>query len=98
MTNLISNVQERFKMTSSAAGLFLFKLLSGVIMGLTLALIAQEIIRYGMISFVLVIVVVAACLLKVAKSWTWTHILIFDLICVLLGLLLHMYILIAPTA
>lgn len=98
MANLISNVQERFRVTSSAVTLFSFKLLSGLILGLTLALIAQEIIQFEVFSLVLVMLVTAACLLKVGKSWSWTHILIFDLICVLIGLLLRMYILIAPGA
>lgn len=98
MGNLISNVQDRFRVTSSMVALFSFKLFSGLILGLTLALIAQEIIQYGIFSFLLVIVVSTACLLKVSKTWTWTHILIFDLICVLIGLLLRMYILIAPGA
>lgn len=98
MANLISNVHDRFKITTSMVALFTFKFLSGLMIGLTLALIFQEIIQFGTISFVLVTVVVTACILKISKSWSWTHILIFDLICVLIGLLLRMYILIAPGA
>jgi len=98
MANIISNVQERFKTTTNAMCLLAFKALSGAVLGLTLALIFEEIIQYGVLSFVLVTVVVTACTLKIAKSWSWTHILIFDLICVLIGLLLRMYILIAPGA
>ena len=98
MSNLISNVQERFKVTTSSVLLFAFKLFSGLVLGLTLALITQEIIQFALFSFVLIVVVVTACMLRIAKSWTWTHILIFDLICVLIGLLLRMYILIAPGA
>ncbi|MGZ3722075.1 MAG: hypothetical protein ACXVA9_04035 [Bdellovibrionales bacterium] len=98
MANIISNVQERFKTSTNVLSLFAFKALSGVILGLTLALIGEEIIQYGVFSFVLVTMVVTGSLLKIGKSWTWTHILIFDLICVLIGLLLRMYILIAPGA
>jgi hypothetical protein len=98
MANLISGVQERFKTSTNAISLLGFKALSGALVGLTLALILEEVIQYGVLSFVLVTVVVTACTLRIAKSWTWTHILIFDLICVLIGLLLRMYILIAPGA
>lgn len=78
--------------------LWLFKLFSGILIGLTLALIGVEILQYGVFSFVLIVVVVTASLLRIAKSWSWTHVFIFNLICVLLGLLLRMYILIAPNA
>ena len=98
MANLISNVQERFKTSTNAISLLVFKAVSGAVLGLTLALIGEEIIQYGVISFVLVTIVSTACILRISKAWSWTHILIFDLICVLIGLLLRMYILIAPGA
>jgi hypothetical protein len=98
MANIIANVHERFRASSSAMGLMVFKALSGTVLGVTLALIFEEIIQYGVLSFVLVTVVVSASVLKISKAWSWTHILIFDLICVLIGLLLRMYILIAPGA
>src|SRR5665213_1375972 len=98
MANLIANVQERFKTSTSALSLLVFKSLSGAILGLTLALVGEEIIQYGVFSFVLLTVVTTACILRITKAWTWTHILIFELICVLIGLLLRMYILIAPGA
>lgn len=67
-------------------------------MGLTLALIGQEIIGYETISFSLVIVVVTTAFLRAARRWNLMGVLIFDLICVLIGMLLRMYILIAPGA
>lgn len=98
MAGLINNVQERFKVTTNAVALLTFKLATGMMIGLTFALIGQEIIQYGTLSFVLVITVVTGMIFKIAKPWTWTHLFIFNLICVLTGLLLRMYILIAPGA
>ena len=98
MANIIGNVQEKFKTSTNALAMLTARLLSGMLVGLTLSLIGQEIIRYGWISFMLVIIVVTACLLKISKTWSWTHLLIFNLICVLIALCLRMYILIAPTA
>jgi len=98
MSSLIDNVQDRFKSTSHAVALLALKALSGAVLGLTLALIFQEIIQYGVLSFILVTVVVTGSILRISKTWSWTHILIFDLICVLIALLLRMYILIAPGA
>lgn len=96
MGNLIGNVQDRFKSTSNALGLLAFKILTGLFLGLTLALIGQQIIGYGWFSFTFVIVVVAGSLLRITRAWPWMHMFIFNLICVLIGLLLRMYILIAP--
>jgi hypothetical protein len=96
MAKIISNVQDKIKTSSSTAALFMLRTLSGAFVGLTLALIGQEIIGYGVVSFVLIILVVTSAILKISKSWNWMGLLIFNLICVLLGLVLRMYILIAP--
>jgi len=96
MANIIGNAQERFKTSSNALALFAFKAMTGLFLGLTLALIGDQIIDYGVFAFLLVLVVTAGTLLKITRSWTWMHMLIFNLICVLIGLLLRMYILIAP--
>lgn len=96
MGNLISGMQDRVKTGSNALALLSFKAISGLWVGLTLALIGDQIIDYGWFSFTLVIVVTTAALLRVMKSWTWMHVLIFNLICMLIGMLLRMYILIAP--
>lgn len=96
MAGLISNFQDRVKTSSNAISLLIFKGVTGLFLGLTLALIGDQIIDYGWFSFLLVIVVTTGALLKVMKTWTWMHVFIFNLICVLIGLLLRMYILIAP--
>lgn len=96
MSGFITNIQDRVKTSSNALGLLFFKALTGAILGLTLALIGDQVIDYGWFSFTLVIVVTTGTLLKIIKNWNWVHVLIFNLICVLIGLLLRMYILIAP--
>jgi hypothetical protein len=96
MASLISNVQERFKTSTNALMLLGFKLFTGLMIGLTLALIGMEILQYAVFSFVLVVVAATAAVMKITKPWSWTHVFIFNLICILIGLLLRMYILIAP--
>ncbi len=93
---MIGNVQERFKTSTNALALISFKMATGLFLGLTLALVGDQIIDYGWFSFVLVIVVVTGTLMRITRNWAWIHILIFNLICILTGLLLRMYILIAP--
>lgn len=95
-TRFISNVNEKIKTTSNTAALFAFRTLSGLFVGLTLSLIGEEAIGYGVFSFVLVILAATGAILRMSKRWGWVHLLIFNLICVLLGLCLRMYILIAP--
>lgn len=92
----ISNVNEKIKTTSNTAALFALRALSGLFVGLTLALVGEEAIGYGVFSFVLVIAVSTGAILRASKKWGWIHLLIFNLICVLLGLCLRMYILIGP--
>jgi hypothetical protein len=96
MTKFINNVQVRIKTTSSTAALFMFRMISGLFVGLVLALIGEEIIGYGALSFVLILLVMTGVVLRVSKKWSWISMLIFNLVCVLLGLCLRMYILIAP--
>src|SRR6185312_5318472 len=96
MTSLISGFQDRVKTSSNTIALLIFKMVTGFFLGLTLALIGDQIIDYGWFSFVLVIVVTIGACLKIMKAWSWLHVFIFNLICVLIGVLLYMYILIAP--
>lgn len=96
MGNMIGNAQERLKTSTNALALISFRILTGLFLGLTFALIGDQIIDYGWFSFMLVIAVTTGTIFKVTRSWAWIHILIFNLICVLTGLVLRMYILIAP--
>ncbi len=96
MSQFISGVQDRLKTTSLDVLTFVLKVLSGSFLGLTLALISQEIIGFGTFSFVLVIVSMTLAFLKVAQKWSLVSVLVFNLVCILIGMLLRMYILIAP--
>ncbi len=96
MAKFLDHVHDKIKTTSSTAALFVFRVISGLFVGLTLALIGQEVIDYHTLSFVLVILAVAGAILRVSRKWSWMGLLIFNLVCVLVGLVLRMYILIAP--
>jgi hypothetical protein len=96
MGQFVENVQATIKTSFSNLVLFTTKLLSGLILGLTVTLICQEIFNYGSILFFFVILMTTVAFMRIAKGWVWMTLLIFDLICVLVSLLLRMYILIAP--
>lgn len=96
MGELVGSVQEKIKGSSSSLLLFFIKLVSGSLVGLTFALIGEEMIDYGTLSFVFVFVLFTGVVMKLAKKWSYVGIFVFDLICVLVALLLRMYILMAP--
>lgn len=102
MSELVGKMQSGLKNTSSQVGLFALKFISGGVLGLTFALIMQEILgkaeNDNLIAFFFVIIVTTAAFIRIVKNWGLTAILIFDLICVLVGMLLRMYIMVAPNA
>lgn len=91
---------EGVKQTMKSAGYRFFvtalRLITGFFLGLTLAFIAQELIQFGMLSLILITTVLTASFLKISSTWSISRILIFDLICILVGQILKMYILLAP--
>jgi len=98
MGHVLQTVQVRLKSSSSSFFTFIVKMISAFILGLTLALIGQETFGFELFSFVLIVVVVAGLFLRKARAWGMLAVLVFDLVCILFGLLLRVYILIAPGA
>ncbi len=92
----MGTLQDRVKSTSFSVGLLVAKIFTGLYLGLTFALIGLELVQYGWFSFILLMVVTLVALLRIMRSWSWSHVLIFNLICVLIGISLRMYIQIAP--
>lgn len=96
MRGLASNAQEGVKSSTISLFHFTLRLVTGLLLGLTLALIGQELMAYGTFALLFVMVVVVAVILKLLANWSIGQILIFDLICILVAMLLRMYILVAP--
>jgi uncharacterized membrane protein len=98
MGQFIDNLQYKIKATSGSLLLISFKIFCGFVLGLTFALAGQQMIGYGTFAFVLVIIAALSAFYRVARSWLWSHTMVFALVCVLLVLLLQMYIQVAPGA
>lgn len=96
MRGMASNAQDGVKNSTITLTHFLLRFVSGLVLGLVLALIAQELIGFGTFALIFVMIVILGITLKFLSSWSISKILIFDLICVLVGMLLRMYILVAP--
>lgn len=89
-------MKEGLKSTGHFLTALILKVFSGFFLGLTLGLIGQELLNYGSFGLIVMILVTVAAFWKVSSTWTIPQILIFDLICVLVGQILKMYILLAP--
>ena len=98
MARMVQQVQKRVKLSSVAFLTFFLKVFSGSILGLTLALILQEILGFESFSFLLILVTVTLLFLRASRGWRIVGVLVFDLIAVLTALLIRMYILMAPGA
>lgn len=96
MNSFATNMQNGAKSSSVSLFHIFLRLITGLILGLTLALIGQEFFGYETFGLLFVIVVVVGAITKALSTWSISKILIFDLICVLVGMLLRMYILVAP--
>lgn len=74
----------------------ILRLVSGLFIGAVLGLIIQELTQSGQLMLVFLVVAIAATLFKALSRFSMFQIFVFDLICVLIGTVLRMYILIAP--
>lgn len=95
-------MQAQLKKTSSGLLLFLVKLISGLVLGLTFALVAEVMLGHaedeGVIVFTFVMILTAGAFLRLARTWSMTTVFVFDLFCILVGMLLRLYIMVAPDA
>jgi hypothetical protein len=94
--SLLDDVQYKIKSGSSSFIVFSLKFFSGLFLGAVLAIIGDELMRFGSLAYWFVIVVTTAVFLKVSKPWGPWGVVIFNLVCLLVGMLLRMYILISP--
>lgn len=96
VAEMTHKTQEGIRMTSLALVLLMLRGVSGFFLGLTLALIGQELTQFGSFSLIFLTVVIMGIFFRISQGWGYTKLLVFDLICILVIQLLKMYILIAP--
>ncbi len=96
MAQMIQNMQVKIKRTSQSFFVISLRFLSGLVLGLTLAIAGQEAFSYGQLAFWFVTIVFLTVFLRISQKWGVGHLIVYNLICVLVGLLLRMYVLVAP--
>lgn len=102
MAEFVGKMQMQFKKSSSDFATWIVKFVSGGFLALTLSLIIQEIMGKAdgeaPLSFLFMIVAFTAVFLRIAKKWNLFAVLVFDLVCILIGMVLCLYIMVAPNA
>jgi hypothetical protein len=101
VSEFAGRMQHGLKQTSTDFALLALKLASGGVVGFTLALIIQEILGQPdeiTLTFAFTFSVTLAVFWRLTRSWGLSAVLVFDLIAVLTGLLLRLYVMIAPNA
>ncbi|MBK7961473.1 MAG: hypothetical protein IPK04_09905 [Bdellovibrionales bacterium] len=90
------DVKEGIKSTSVFLVALVIRVLTGFFLGLTLGLIGQEVLDYSSFGLIAMILVTLGVFFKISAKWSIAQLLIFDLICVLVGQILRMYVTLAP--
>lgn len=101
MSEFVGRMQQGLKQNSSDLALITLKILSGGVVGFTLALIVQEILGQPSemtLAFIFSFAVTMAVFWRLTRSWGLSAVLVFDLVAVLTGILLRLYVMIAPNA
>ena len=101
MPEFVGRMQQGLKQSSTDLVLIALKLVSGAVVGFTLALIVQEIFSQPnelTLAFVFTFLVTLGVFWRLTRSSGLSAVLVFDLIAVLTGLLLRLYVMIAPNA
>lgn len=96
MSHLIDQLQVKVKKTTSSFFVFFFRLLSGFMLGLTLAIVGQVIFGYQQMMYVFFIVLIMGIFMTLSRNWGMFSIILFDMLFFLSAVLCKMYILVAP--
>lgn len=96
MGQVVEAIQDKFRTSWVFLALFSFRAIISLFIGVTFAIVGEQIIGYENFAYIFVMVVTFFLVMKVTRPWTWVQNIVFCLVCVLIGLLLRMYILVAP--
>ena len=96
VSQMAGKVQDGVKDTSISLISISLKIVTSFLVALTLGLVGQEMMGYGTLAFVFIMVVTVGLLMKLMSKWAVGAVLLFDLFCVLVALLLRLYIQVAP--
>jgi hypothetical protein len=92
MSQFADRLKENAKESMSHSLVFFVRLITGTILGLTIALTAQNMTQMSHLVFVFIVMLTAALLLRVTRHWGLLPVMILMLVLSLVGVLLKLYI------
>ena len=98
MSQLINKVQFQVKNSSAHFGTYIFRVLTGGWIGMVFAHLFQGIFAFENFLFLFVIVLMTGTIVRITRGWGFFSVVILNLFCILVGILLQMYIQVAPGA
>lgn len=94
--NISVDIQNGAKNATQTLFHISLRLISGFFIGLVLSLIIQEFFHLGTFSLIFMTVFFISLIYFLLSKLSLLQIVVFDVICVLVGALLRMYVLVAP--
>lgn len=94
--DLAASVKGSAQNTSIRVTSLLLRVLTGLILGYVLGLIAQEIMEFGNLILLFFVIAFTAFFYRISSTWSVLKIILFDVFCALVLQILKMYILLAP--
>lgn len=97
----MSTMQETFRQSSIDFFAATLRLITGTVVGVTLGLIAQELLAQPpeiSLAFVFAVISSLAVIWRITKGWSVSMVLLLDLILILLGAVLRLYVMVAPNS
>ncbi len=98
MGEMINRVQFQVKKSSGDFGTYVARVVTGGWIGLVFAHFFQMIFAFENFLFFFIIVLITGSIVRITKGWGFFSVVILNLVCVLLGALLQMYVKMAPGA
>jgi hypothetical protein len=98
MGEVISKIQFQVKKKSSDMGTYIFRVLTGGWIGMVFAHFFQILFEFENFLFLFVIVIMTGAVVRITRGWGFFSVILLNVFCILLGVLLQMYVQIAPGA
>lgn len=92
MSQFADRIKENARESFTHAGIYIVRLFTGTILGLTIALTAQNMMEMSNLLFVFIVMMTAAIVLRITRNWGLLSVVILMLVLALLAVLLKLYV------
>lgn len=97
MSELTERLKHNLKGSALQLTLFLIRLLTGSLLGLTIAVSMKTMNQISMFLFMFIVITVTGVILRITRYWSMLAVIILFLVLALIGVLLKLYIHTAAT-